>query len=196
MSSKSSHPVSAETGTPLAAGKASTNSFCIDALLARAEPPRGSPSPAASPSHSSNGSPPTSPRISPGANSPYPRSSSSHSNHGQDPRSPVSPFWNARASGPSANGAAGGSGGGNPQHLFQSAIAGHPLYAAMYGSASALSAGHPHGLPPNSSGSVPMMHGSAFHSPLHDLKGHPVTGGLSMDWLARAGLLYHRSSGK
>lgn len=40
------------------------------------------------------------------------------------------------------------------------------------------------------------MHGSAFHPPLQDMKSHVASGNLSMDWLARAGLLFHRTSGK
>lgn len=40
------------------------------------------------------------------------------------------------------------------------------------------------------------MHGSAFHSPLQDMKGRGSSAHMSMDWLTRAGLLFHRTSGK
>ena len=169
--------------------KTSANSFCIDALLARADPnARNSPSPS---SQSSEPSPPNSPRISPGLHRPYSRSLSSHSNqpHNDVPRSTASPFWSSRPAALPPN-AAGHPGGA--QNFLHSAMAGHSLYAAMYGSSGL--GGH---VPPTtmSPSNIPLMHGSAFHSPLHDLKGHPP-GGLSMDWLARAGLLYHRSAGK
>lgn len=45
-----------------------------------------------------------------------------------------------------------------------------------------------------------LPHASAFHPPLADLKNQAAAAAaastLSMDWFARAGLLYHRTPGK
>lgn len=174
--------------------KSSSSSFCIDALLAREDPVRCSPSP----SSSERGSPAASLRISPGAQSPFARSSSSHSSHTPQSheRAAPSPLWTNRIStampptshGHTVHPSSTSSG------LFPSAVATHSLYAAMYGGG-----GHLHGPHPSagvSPSSMSLIHGSAFHSPLHDMKGHHGSGSLSMDWLARAGLLYHRSPGK
>lgn len=144
-------------------------SFRIDALLARQDPVRESRSPS---SESESGG------------QERPSSSVSPSNSTDDGCRPITgspPFWHARQA-------------GHPTFPLPMATssgmfspASHPLYAAMYGS-----------LPPttNSNGGP----SSAFHSPLGDFKSHAAaaaaTSGLSMDWLARAGLLYHRTGGK
>lgn len=75
-----------------------------------------------------------------------------------------------------------------PAHFFPPSS----LYAAMY------SGHHHHPVHSQSvvSSSGSLMHGSAFHPPLQDMKSHAASGNLSMDWLARAGLLFHRTSGK
>lgn len=207
------HTVSAADSMSRAnAASKSTSNFCIDALLAKEDRLK---SPHSTPSLSSS-SAPASPVLSPDA-----RSSGSPSlingsyvsrrtpnvpeHLGSDLRASKSPLWSPLSS--SANiqvcSALANSHPHQNNHvhhaaniamssLFPSASA-HPLYAAMYG------ASHPHGLQNASGGnpgnSLPLIHGSAFHSPFHDMKGHP-SGALPIDWLARAGLLYHRSSGK
>lgn len=63
------------------------------------------------------------------------------------------------------------------------------LYAAMY------SGHHPVHSQSMVSSSGSLMHSSAFHPPIQDIKNPPSTPHLSMDWLTRAGLLFHRTSG-
>ena len=76
---------------------------------------------------------------------------------------------------------------GHPPELFPQSS----LYASMYGGQGSGSQ-----VARNLERTVPLLPQSAFHSPLHDLKAHSASTGLSMDWLARAGLLYHRTPGE
>ncbi|RWS31251.1 muscle segmentation homeobox-like protein [Leptotrombidium deliense] len=184
----------------------SASNFCIDALLAREDPVRSPPSTESVNSDSVPSSPqdfaisPVSRSVSTPVNTTVVNNSVNAAN--EQSRDQLSPLWSPRHSSSVSINAMNAfttsmshsshqpsvSSAGMP--LFPQTVASHPLYAAMYGGmhssngpaiGSAVSAG--------SSGSL--MHGSAFHSPLHELKSHP--GGLSMDWLARAGLLYHRT---
>lgn len=150
--------------------RSSNSSFCIDALLAREDPVHSSCSPS-----SGSDSSRTSPRIV----SPSSRPSSSSPSNLDEGQRPVSPVWHRP---PSAHCLSAMVMGHQPE-LFSSAPS--SLYPAMYGSGGQNSRPNMHLLPH-----------SAFHSPLHDMKAHSASSGLSMDWLARAGLLYHRTAGE
>lgn len=210
--------------TNMASGKSSTSSFCIDALLARQDRQerqdrsdrvlKGPPS-TSSLSSSCRGSPPMSPDDARSSSSPLSspalinggihsssRGTPADSEHIRSVGSPpVSPLWSPRSNnlqmcsplGPHShhnNAAAMPSifSSGNPSP--------HPLYAAMYSQSHGPHnmANGPNGAPPG----IPLMHSSAFHSPFHDLKSHNAGSapGLPIDWLTRAGLLYHRTSGE
>lgn len=150
--------------------RASSSSFRIDALLARQDPVHSSSSPS---SESDSG------HMSPRVVSPS-HSSSSPCNLDEAQRC-SSPAW-ARPPSPHCLTSMSI---GQQSDMFNAGTS--SLYAAMYGS---------HGsMGPNCRSNMPLLPHSAFHSPLHDLKGHMPSPGLSMDWLARAGLLYHRSPG-
>lgn len=81
-----------------------------------------------------------------------------------------------------------------PMSLFPPSVTNHPLYASLYGSLqnsnSSSSIGLSHQNP-----NLSLIHGSAFHSPLHEIKAHHSSAVLPLDWLTRAGLLYHRNAG-
>lgn len=152
--------------------RASSSSFRIDALLARQDPVHSSSSPS---SESDSG------HMSPRVVSPSSRHSSSSPCNLDERQQCTSPAW-ARPT--------------SPHCLTSMSIAQQSdmfnagtssLYAAMYGSHGSMS--------PSCRSNIPLLPHSAFHSPLHDFKGHLPSAGLSMDWLARAGLLYHRSPG-
>ncbi len=207
--------------TNMTTGKSSASSFCIDALLAREDRTLKSPPSTTSLSSSSHGSPPLSPDDARSSSSPlsspplvngllHSGSRGTPADHehlrGMELRTP--PLWSSRSSGmqmcsalaasvhPHHNNHAHSAAAAAMSSFFSSASASaHPLYAAMYGGSHGT-----HSVPNGPNGpstSIPLIHGSAFHSPFHDIKGHGGSaGGLSIDWLARAGLLYHRSSGK
>lgn len=194
----------------------STSSFCIDALLARQDRPVKSPLSTESLDLSSTPASPalshddarssTSPLSSPNINGTLysgARSTSSEQGNCMDLRTPpISPIWANRSSNIQMCSSLANV-HSHPNHSHSAAAAAmslfsstpnHPLYAAMYG----VSHG-PHGISNGSAGppsNIPLIHGSAFHSPFHDMKNHSGSSGLPIDWLARAGLLYHRSSGK
>ena len=196
-------------------GKSSASSFCIDALLAREDhilksPPstsslscssRGSPAMSADDARSSS-SPLSSPALINGGIHSSSRGTPADSEHIRSGGSPpVSPLWSPRSNNLQMCSPLGShshhNNSGAMQSLFSSANPSpHPLYAAMYSQTHG-----PHNMtngpncPPHG---IPMIHSSAFHSPFHDLKGHSASSapGLPIDWLTRAGLLYHRTSGK
>ena len=201
--------------TNMATAKSSASSFCIDALLAREDHILKSPPSTTSLSSSSRGSPPLSPDDARSSSSPLSspplingamhcssRRTPADNDHmrGLELRTPpVSPLWSPR----SANLQLCSSLGGVPHShhnntsamssLFSGNPSTHPLYAAMYTQTHGQ-----HNGPNGPTSGLPMIHSSAFHSPFHDIKGHSGSSGpaLPIDWLARAGLLYHRSSGK
>jgi len=208
--------------TNMTTGKSSASSFCIDALLAREDRILKSPPSTTSLSSSSHASPPLSPDDARSSSSPlsspplvngalHSGSRGTPADHehlrGMESRTPpISPLWSPRSSGIQMCSSLAAS--VHPHHsnshahhaaaaamssLFSSSSAStHPLYAAMYGGSHGQ-----HNIPNGPTSGIPLIHGSAFHSPFHDIKGHGGSaGGLSIDWLARAGLLYHRSSGK
>ncbi|XP_054162270.1 motor neuron and pancreas homeobox 1-like [Oppia nitens] len=202
--------------TNMTTSKSSASNFCIDALLAREDRPQS----ATSLSSSSRASPPMSPDDARSSSSPMSspllmngtlhsssRGTPADSEHirGIDVRTPpMSPLWSPRSS--NLQMCSSLASGVHSHHNNAAAAAmsslfsstnpsAHPLYAAMYNQSHG-----PHviGNGPNGpSSAIPLLHNSAFHSPFHDIKGHTGSGGgLSIDWLARAGLLYHRSSGQ
>lgn len=189
------------------ASKTSSN-FCIDALLAKENPIRSPPSTESV----TSGSPRTTPDVSPGVRStesPILMNGVENSNvHQLEQNAHFSSLWSPRPSSVfhlssqiqhSTHPSSSSVNSSNPMSLFSSGVSNHPLYAAMYGG---MHHGNPNGLNQSQGGvpaggsHMPLIHGSAFHSPLHDVKGHHGSGSLSMDWLARAGLLYHRTPGK
>lgn len=159
---------SKEVAATQSGARSSNSSFCIDALLARQDPVHSSCSPS---SGSDSGH--TSPRIV----SPSSRPSSCSPSHLDESQRPLSPIWHRPPSSQCLTSMV----MGHQSEIFSSAPS--PLYAAMYGSAGQRS-------------NMQLLQHSAFHSPLHDLKAHSASSGLSMDWLARAGLLYHRTPGE
>lgn len=154
--------------------RSSNSSFRIDALLARDDPVHSASSPS---SGSESGH--MSPRIVSPSSRP---SSSSPSNVDETQRcSPAA--WTRPPS---------------PHCLTSMSIGQQPdmfpagtssLYAAMYAS-------HGHHASQSCRSNMSLLPHSAFHSPLQDLKSHMPSPSLSMDWLARAGLLYHRTTGE
>jgi hypothetical protein len=206
--------------TNMTTSKSSASNFCIDALLAREDHILKSPQSTASLSSSSRASPPMSPDDVHSSSSPMSSpaliNGTTHSGSRGTPADsdhmramemrtpPMSPLWSPRSS--NLQMCSSLASGVHSHHnnaaaaamssLFSSANpSGHPLYAAMYnqthGSHAMVNG------PNGSSAGIPLIHSSAFHSPFHDMKGHTGSGGgLPIDWLARAGLLYHRSSGK
>ena len=204
--------------TNMTTGKTSASSFCIDALLAREDHIMKSPPSTTSLSSSSRGSPPMSPDDARSSSSPLSspplingtihsssRGTPADNEHmrGLELRTPpVSPLWSPRSSNLQLCSSLGGP---HSHHnnvspmssLFSSGNpSAHPLYAAMYAQTHG-----PHNMgngPNGPSSGIPLIHSSAFHSPFHDIKGHSGNSGpaLPIDWLARAGLLYHRSSGE
>ncbi|RWS11725.1 motor neuron and pancreas homeobox protein 1-like protein [Dinothrombium tinctorium] len=182
------------------------SNFCIDALLAREDPIRTPPSNESVNSDSVPGSPPEF-NVSPVARSASSPMSASVNGANDHSPGPMSPIWSPRHSSSLHIGAFNTSmshsnhhpsvTNTNPVPIFAQSVASHPLYAAMYGGMHASNGPTAIGASVGAAtAGSNLMHGSAFHSPLHDIKSHPVSGGLSMDWLARAGLLYHRSPGQ
>jgi hypothetical protein len=82
-----------------------------------------------------------------------------------------------------------------PVSLFSSSVTNHPLYASLYESLQNSNGSSSIGLI-HQNQSLSLIHGSAFHSPLHDIKAHHSSPALPLEWLTRAGLLYHRNTGE